>query len=332
MKALVVSGPGAITLATLDEPIAGPGAVLVHPRLVGMCGTDLEIIDGTIDQDYVHLPLTLGHEWAGIVATSAPGSASVGARVVVEGIIPCGICDECRAGDTNRCRIYDELGFTRAGAAAELVAVDADLVHVLSDSVSFESGVLVEPASVVYRAIERAHPKEGARVLVVGDGTVGLLAAHLVRLWSPSLVHVLGAREAQETLALRAGADAFFIDPATQSETYDLVIEAAGVAAAADSALASVSRGGTVVLLGLAGTGAVANLPIDDIVNGDISVIGSFSYTRKAWGAVVDLLNAGRLSLDFLVTHRYPLADWASAVATLRATDGVRGKVLLEIP
>jgi 2-desacetyl-2-hydroxyethyl bacteriochlorophyllide A dehydrogenase len=332
VKALVVSTPGAISLSTLSEPIVRPGDVLVRPRVVGMCGTDLEIIDGTIDQAYVNMPLTLGHEWSGVVAAAAPGAPGVGARVVAEGIIPCGVCDECRTGDTNRCRIYDEVGFTRAGAAAELIAVPAALVHVLSDAVSFESGVLVEPASVVYRAIDRANPREASRVLVVGDGTVGLLAAHIVRLWKPSVVHLLGARAAQEALAQRAGADAFLADPIAIVGTYDLVIEAAGDAAAVNTALASVSRGGTVVLMGLAGTGAVASLPIDDIVNGDITVVGSFSYTRSAWGAVVELLNAGRLSFDFLVTHRFSLDDWESAVATLRTSVGVRGKVLLEIP
>ncbi|MEI6361897.1 MAG: alcohol dehydrogenase catalytic domain-containing protein [Actinomycetes bacterium] len=331
MKALVVSGPGDIALLSVPDPVAGDGEVLVRPRRVGMCGTDLEIIDGSIDQAYVTMPLILGHEWSGVVVESATGMPAVGARVVVEGIIPCGVCDECRTGNTNRCRIYDELGFTRAGAAADLIAVPASLVHVLDDTVSFESGVLVEPAAVVYRAIDRANPQAGARILVVGDGTVGLLAASIARLWSPATVDVLGARTAQETLALAAGADAFLSDPLLLSTTYDVVIEAAGTAAAADTALRSVSRGGTVVLLGLAGTGAMASLPIDDIVNGDVTVVGSFSYTRTAWSAVVEMLNSDRLSLDFLVTHRFTLAEWESAVATLRHSDGVRGKVLLEI-
>jgi 2-desacetyl-2-hydroxyethyl bacteriochlorophyllide A dehydrogenase len=322
MRALVVSSPGQIALQSVQDPIAGTDEILVRPRLVGMCGTDLEIIDGSIDQAYVTMPLTLGHEWSGVVADSPTGSPPVGSRVVVEGIIPCGVCDECRTGDTNRCRIYDELGFTRSGAAADLISVPSRLVHVIADAVSFESGVLVEPAAVVYRAVARANPAEGARVLVVGDGTVGLLAA---------CMDVLGAREAQESLAHAAGADSFLTDPASLVGGYDVVIEAAGVAAAADTALRSVSRGGTVVLLGLAGTGQMASLPIDDIVNGDITIVGSFSYTQQAWAAVVDMLNSGRLSLDFLVTHRYALADWESAVAALRHSDGVRGKVLLEI-
>lgn len=331
MKALTVSAPGAIALTSLARPVALAGEVIVRPRLVGFCGTDLEIIDGTIDQAYVRMPLTIGHEWSGVIVESGTGSPAVGARVVVEGIVPCGDCSECSSGDTNRCRIYDEVGFTRPGAAAELIAVPTRLVHVLEASVSFESGVLVEPAAVVYRAIDRAEPKSGARVLVVGDGTVGLLAACLIRLWSPSTVDLLGARPAQEPLAVAAGVDEFHCDASQLRPKYDLVIEAAGVAKAAESAFAAAARGGTVVLLGLAGTGEAARLPIDDIVNGDITIVGSFSYTARAWAAVVDLLNRGRLSFDFLVTHRFELDSWETAIATLRHSEGVRGKILLEI-
>jgi D-arabinose 1-dehydrogenase-like Zn-dependent alcohol dehydrogenase len=99
-----------------------------------MCATDLELIDGTIDPAYVRYPLVLGHEWVGALE----GDSEVGpdgAHVVVEGIIPCGICDECQRGDTNLCTTYDEIGFTRAGALAERVSVPSSLVHRLNDDV-----------------------------------------------------------------------------------------------------------------------------------------------------------------------------------------------------
>jgi len=331
MWALVVTAPQAVQLAELPEPTPDDGEVLVQPRLVGMCGTDLEIIDGSIDQAYVRMPLTLGHEWSGVVVQAASDSPPVGTRVVVEGIVPCGVCPECAAGNTNRCHVYDEVGFTRPGAAADLITVPAQLVHALAPTVSFESGVLVEPAAVVYRAIDRANPQPGARVLVVGDGTVGLIAACLLRLWRPASVHLLGARSAQQPLATAAGVDAFFTDASQIGSGYDLIVEAAGATAAVEAAVAATGRGGTVVLLGLAGTGETARVPVDDIVNGDVTIIGSFGYTTNAWAAVVDLLNAGEVSLDFLITHRYPLGEWQAAVATLRRSDGVRGKVLLEI-
>ena len=85
------------------------------------------------------------------------------------------------------------------------------------------------------------------------------------------------------------------------------------------------------VLLGLAGSGVSAPLLVDDLVNSDVTVMGSFSYTAAAWAGVVELLNSGRLDLSFLVTHSYPLADWSRALQTLRTPSGARGKVVLTI-
>ena len=162
MRALVVHSPHDVALETLAEPITGDDEVLVAPLLAGMCGTDLELIDASIDPAYVHYPLTLGHEWVGQVLDDVPGVASHGDRVVVEGVIPCGDCDECLIGATNRCTTYDEIGFTRAGALAERVNVPASLVHRLNDEVDLRDAVLVEPMSVVWRV----HAAEDGRLAV----------------------------------------------------------------------------------------------------------------------------------------------------------------------
>ncbi len=334
MRALVVRGPGLVALEERARPELPSGSVLVRPTAVGLCGTDLEIVDGTLDPAYVRLPLVLGHEWSGTVvdAGSSDDAPAVGTRVVVEGIVPCWHCPACAAGDTNLCTTYDEFGFIRDGAAAGYVVAPVALVHALEPTVSAESGVLVEPAAVVLRALQRAAPRPGMRVLVIGDGTVGLLAATLVRLWSPGSVTMLGARPEQATLADAAGVDTFVTSPEAAGRGYDLVIEAAGAPAAVEAALRSADRGGHVVLIGLAGDGVPAALPIDDVVNNDLTITGSFSYTASVWAQMVSLLNAGRLDLGFLVTHRYPLAEWSAALDTLRTPVGTRGKVLLDIP
>jgi 2-desacetyl-2-hydroxyethyl bacteriochlorophyllide A dehydrogenase len=333
MKALVVREPGQITLEEYPGPVQVPGSVLIRPVVVGMCGTDLEIIDGHIDPAYVHRPVVLGHEWSGVVVdgTDAPESPPVGTRVVVEGIVPCRHCAACVAGDTNLCQTYEEFGFTRDGAAAELLSAPSELVHALAPEVSLESGALVEPASVVLRALLRAAPRPGLRILVVGDGTVALLAATLARLWSPASVTMLGARPDQHILASAAGVDTFVLDSSSAGGGYDLVIEAAGAASAVETAMGAARRGGRVVLLGLAGNNITAPLRIDDVVNGDLTVSGSFAYTSSTFRTVVDLLNTGRLTLDFLVTHRFPLTQWESALAALRSPTGTRGKILLDI-
>jgi 2-desacetyl-2-hydroxyethyl bacteriochlorophyllide A dehydrogenase len=329
VRALVVAAPGSVGLAELDAPTPGIGDVLVRPVANGMCGTDLELIDGSIDVAYVRYPLTLGHEWVGRLVDDDDTRAPGGDQVVVEGVIPDGTCAACRRGATNLCETYDEIGFTRPGAAADLVVVPAHLVHRLEPEVAALDAALVEPMAVVWRALGRAGRVAGARCLVVGDGTIGLLCAYLLRRLAPAGVDMVGARAAQQQLARRAGVDRFGVMPS--GERYDVVIEAAGQKSSTTLALASAARGGRVVLLGLATHGTLVEVAPDQLVNDDLTVQGSFSYTRDAFGEVVQMLNDGEVHPSFLVTHRFTLDEWALAVETLRSAppDQPRGKVML---
>lgn len=332
MRALVTTPGDGARLLELAAPVPLADEVLVAPVLVGLCGTDLELIDGILDPAYVTYPLILGHEWVGRLVEDVSGVGPAATAVVVEGIVPCTECGACRRGDTNRCATYDEVGFTRPGAAAELIAVPARLVHALAPAVSLDDAVLVEPMAVVWRALTRLPLVEDASVAIVGDGTIALLAAHLVRLMHPRRVVVVGRRVEQAELARAAGADEF--TTAEPSERFDLVIEAAGSAAAVTSALALAERGAQVIVLGLAPHGERVAVEPDALVNNDLVVQGSFSYTQRAWREVVARLNEGSLRPSFLITHRVALADSAAALAALRGHDprpGPRGKVVLDL-
>ena len=332
MRSLVVRSSGEIALEDVGDVTTTAGEVLVAPLLSGVCGTDLELIDATIDPAYVRYPLTLGHEWVGELLEDVPAVASAGDRVVVEGIVPCGECIECLRGDTNRCLTYDEIGFTRPGAIAERIAVPRKLIHRLEPSVQLEDAVLVEPMAVVWRALNRIPLRSGLRVAVVGDGTVAFLAAYMVRLFKPDSVVVIGRRGAQAQLALAAGVDEFVTTPPTT--TFDLVIEAAGNAAAVKTALSLAARGAELILLGLAAHGTTVEVAPDEIVNNDLIIQGSFSYTRQSWRDVVQRVNVGDLRPSFLITHRYDLEHWSDAVQALRgkvSESESRGKVTISL-
>lgn len=331
--ALVVRGPHDVLVEDRDTRAPRPDEVVVEPYFVGVCGTDLEIVRGDLDPAYVRYPLVLGHEWSGrVVGVGAEvEDLGEGDAVVVEGILACGRCPSCRAGGTNLCANYDELGFTTDGAAGPAVVVAAHLVHLLSPDVPLEAGAFVEPAAVVLRGLLEMRMVPSLEVLVIGDGTVALLAAHLVRMWSPSTVVMSGRRTGQKELAEAMGVDEFRVD-APRERAYDLVIEAAGATAAVETAVRSVAPGGQVLLLGITGHGNAAGLLVDDVVNHDISIRGSFSYTAAAWAATVRLLNAGSFRPLPLITHRYRIAQHAEAFAMLAGTgDGPRGKILFEM-
>jgi L-iditol 2-dehydrogenase len=331
VRALVVSEPGLVEVREWTVPDAPAGEALVTPLLGGMCGTDLELIDGSIDPAYVRYPLVLGHEWVGKLERDLEGVGLAGTRVVVEGVIPCGVCDACVQGASNLCVTYDEIGFTRPGALAEHVSVPAALIHRLEDHVDLDDAVLIEPMAVVWRALTRLPLRTGQRVAVVGDGTIALLAAHLVRLFEPSSITVIGRRREQGELAKRAGADEFVLDLA--SSRFDVVIEAAGTGAAVTSALALCARGGMVILLGLPPHGTSVAVAPDDLVNNDIILQGSFSYTRESFADVVRRVNAGDIRPGFLITHRFTLESALKAVETLRrsGSDEPRGKVVVSL-
>jgi len=213
-RALVVEQPGSIAVVKREDLHPGPGEVVARPAYCGICRTDLELLAGEVDPAFVRYPLTLGHEWSGRVEAVGEGVAGIepGQRCVAEGIIPCGVCASCLAGATNVCEIYDEVGFTREGGAGDQILVPARVVHALDESVSLLDAAVVEPSAVVLTGLEKISPRPGLRVLVVGDGTIALLAVLLAGLWPPAELVVAGRRAEQEELARELGATDFTLD------------------------------------------------------------------------------------------------------------------------
>ena len=330
-RALVITAPGSIGLRDVPELVPGPGEVVARPVHTGICGTDLELLAGVVDPAYVRYPLVPGHEWSGVIEAVGPGVTGLepGQPVIAEGIIPDRICAQCVAGHTNLCLVYDELGFTRAGTAADQVLLPAQVVHVLGGSVSLLEAALAEPAAVAWRAIGRGHPRPGERIAVVGDGTLALITAHLLRLYSPAELIVVGQRPAQAGLAAELGATGFTVE--APAPRFDLVIEAAGSPSAVERALSLARRGGRVVLVGLAGNDVKAAFGIDNAVNNDLLISASFAYTSAAFAEVAALLRSGQISPAPLITHRFPLEDYEQAYQMLRAGSGPRGKVILDV-
>ncbi|HST24464.1 MAG TPA: alcohol dehydrogenase catalytic domain-containing protein [Gaiellaceae bacterium] len=335
MRAVVIERPGEVALREIDAPVCGPEDVVVRSRAAGVCRTDLEVLKGELDPRWVRYPCVPGHEWSGEVVEVGARVEGVapGDRVVCEGMIPCGRCRRCAAGDTNLCENYDQLGFTRVGGYGELVLAPARVVHRLPEHVSFDAGVLVEPASVVLRALERGRAGAGEAVGVVGVGTLGSLAIVLARLVGPSRIVAYGTREEELELALRLGADEA-VDVSAGEPVLgelDLVLETAGAVPAVDLSTRLVREGGRVVLLGIAGEGkTLAALPADRVALRDLELIGSVGYTSAAWTRVVGLLADRRVDLDPIVTHRFPLEEFEQAFELMENRTGVVAKIVLE--
>jgi L-iditol 2-dehydrogenase len=343
VRGVLVERPGDVSYAELAAPEPGPDDVLVESRVAGVCRTDLEIVHGLLDPAWVRYPVVPGHEWSGVVSATGELVTDLepGDRVVCEGIVPCGRCERCRTGDTNLCLDYDQIGFTRPGGYGETVVAPRRVVHRLPETVSFESAVLIEPAACVLRALERAAPRPGERIGVLGVGTLGSLVVLLARMFSPSLLVAYGIRESELRLATRLGADAVVHvsenDPVAETQRLagaglDLVVESAGAPAAFELATTLVRPGGRCALLGITGKGSTVEMPPDRLSLGDLSLIGCFSYTTAVWSRVVGLVTSGSVDFSPLVTHRVPAAEFERAFELLESPDSAATKVLLEHP
>ena len=335
MRAVVVEGPNAVSYREVQAPAVGPDDVLVESREAGLCRTDIEMMTGVFtDPRWVRFPVIPGHEWAGTVVEVGANVESVAAgdRVVCEGMIACHRCGPCRRGETHWCERIEALGFTRPGGYAELVAVPEQVVHRLPEHVSFDAGVLVEPASVVLRGLEKARPETGEAVGVIGVGTLGSLAIALLALHSPSRIVAYGVREEELELARTLGATEVVLagDGATAQPELDLVVETAGVPSAVELATRLCRPGGRAVLLGIAGEGRTLTLPSDLFVAQDMTLIGSIAYPTSTWSRVVGLVADGVVDLDPIVTHRFPIGDFEEAVRLMDDRRGIVAKIVLE--
>jgi threonine dehydrogenase-like Zn-dependent dehydrogenase len=317
---------------TGPAPRPGAGEVVVAVAAAGLCGSDLELYDGRRPAAYRSYPIVPGHEWAGTVAevgADVEGLAP-GDRVVAEGIRWCGACARCREGATNLClAAYAETGFTHPGAFSDNVAVPARLVHALPADADLEQAALIEPAACVATGLLAAPPRPGARVAVVGAGTLGLLATLLAGLYSPGELVAIDPRADRRAAALGLGATAEMPPPA-EGETLeldaDLVIETAGAGHTVPTALAAARRGGTVVALGIAGAGPVSMDP-DVIAVRHLEIRGVFSAHSAAWQHVVGLFGEGLLPTASLISHRLRLGEYERALELIGRPD--TGKVLL---
>lgn len=330
--AVVLQAPGTVRLVPHTPRPPGPGEAQVRIHAVGVCGSDRELFQGNRPAPYARYPVTPGHEWSGTIACVGAGvpRSLAGRKVVGEGFRNCQVCERCHTGETTLCTAgYAETGFTEPGAMAPTVTLPARLLHALPQEADLDAAALLEPAACVAAAALRARVRPGDRVAVVGDGTLGMLAARLLAASSPAELLMVGARPERARLAESFGVTVHRHHRETPaSGGFDTVVEAAGAPGAAGQAAGLLRRGGRLVLTGLP--------PADDtgldpaaLVLGQVEVHTVFGAPPAAWAYAVRAFACRLLDPLPLVTHRLPLREAERAVALTGGGDPAVGKVLL---
>ena len=278
MRALVLTGPGRAEVQDVPVPIAGPGDVVVDVARVGVCGTDEELFSG--EMAYFHsgraaYPLRPGHEWCGVVREVGAGvdDAWVGRRVTGHTMLWCGRCDRCRSGRRHVCREMIEVGVALGfdGALAERLRVPVDSLLPLPDAVDDVAGALVEPGGNAWRCAAAAHAAPGARILVWGSGSIGLLSAAFAAA-AGAEVHLVGRRPSSLEGAERFGVTGAWTQDRIPDLPFHAVIDATNDPEVPARATEVVEPGGRVVLIGLAG--APSRIDTRDLVLRDVTAVG----------------------------------------------------------
>jgi (R,R)-butanediol dehydrogenase / meso-butanediol dehydrogenase / diacetyl reductase len=263
MRAVVYHGPGQVHLEEWPVPEPRPGEVLLQITGAGVCGSDV----GEYDHGPVLMatatrhpvtghqgPLVMGHEFAGrVVALGAEVAGLRTGDLVASGAgVSCGACAACRIGRTNLCERYWTLGFHRDGGLAEYVAAPASvLARVDESAVAEDAAALTQPISIATHSMRRGDPAPGADVLTIGAGGVGaFLVAALRALTAVRTVVTIEPDMARRAVAAELGAEAYAPADAPEGR-YPLVYEVSGTKAGFETAMASVSNGGRIVLIGL---------------------------------------------------------------------------------
>ena len=302
---------------------------MVAVKWAGICGSDIDVLNGTRSAEYVRYPVVPGHEWSGIVESIGDGvdPALVHKPVVGENIRSCGKCRSCREG--NVCEgTYSEAGFTIDGAWADRMLVPANQLHVLPDNADLRSAAGIEPGACAATAVNRANIEPHHLVAVVGGGTIGMLCTQLSRARGAD-VTVIDPRSSRQPIATACGASRL-IDPElalSGVRGFDVVIEAAGAIGSVQMAVDLVRRGGRVVVCGAAA-------PLDvlrsvDIMSKSLVMHGVFGATRHGWNVAVSEFATGNLNPGVLVTHEFPLNEIERALDVSESAGPAVGKVLL---
>ncbi len=342
MNALVWLGPRQMVLRREPMPTPSDGEVLLAVAAAGICGSELS---GYLGQNSLRRPpLVMGHEAAGRIAHAHTGTLADGSiphkgqRVTFNPLVACGTCDLCRAERTNLCRNRTLIGAHRPGAFAQFVAVPAAQCWPLPDHLDDVAGSLTEPLACAIRAVALSQILSGEPLLVLGAGPIGLCCVAAARAAGVEQIMVSDIAAQRLTVAEQWGAqkvaNAHEQDVVAAAQQFApggvaAVIDAVGTDATRAQAVGAVTPGGRVVFIGL--HAEASPLAANYLIRQEVTVTGSFTYTRDEFKQALELLSRGvvRPNGDWL--EERPLDAAPDAFAELVAGRAATSKIVLRI-
>ncbi|UQX87579.1 zinc-dependent alcohol dehydrogenase family protein [Jatrophihabitans telluris] len=324
MKAAIITGVGAISVETVDDPKPQARQVVIEVAGAGICGTDLHILEGEFAPT---LPIIPGHEFSGTVVEvgSEVSELVVGDRVAVDPSLYCYECYQCRRGRNNMCERWAAIGVSVAGGAAQYALAPVANCWKVPDSLELSDASLVEPLSCAVRGFDVLRPNLGDTYLIYGSGTMGLMMMELAKRAGAASVSMVDLNPDRLDTARLLGCT----EAVTSAEEivgsyphlWDIVIDCTGVEAAIADGLNRVGKGGTFQQFGVTAYSARATIEPYKIYNQEIRIVGSMAVLRS-FERAGDLLAIGALKPEVMISDRFSLDDYPKAIEQFKAGVG----------
>jgi L-iditol 2-dehydrogenase len=321
-----------------DVPVVGENDVLIKVMASGICGSDL--------MEWYRIkraPLVLGHELAGEIVEVGKNVAQfkAGDRVFATHHVPCDECVYCLSGHTTACQVFQEKNNFAPGGFSQLLKVTGRSVQTgilkLPDNVSFETGTFIEPLATVVRAMRTIGLTPGDSVMIYGSGLAGILFVKLAKALGAGVVIVSDISAYRLEMAKKAGAD-FVVQSQENVPEFivqnngrlvDKVVICTGATSAAEAALSSVDRGGTILFFAVAQPGETIAVDFNPFWRNGISFKTCYGAAPVDNRQALELLRCGSVKVSDMITHRYSIEEIGTAFTAAAQSSGVL-KVLIE--
>lgn len=337
MKAMYIEKPGKVEIRDIDMPVRKKGEVLLKLLYGGICGSDLGSYRGTFAYfDYPRIP---GHEFsAEVIEADEDNEYGIkpGMVVTCNPYFNCGHCYSCNHDIVNACMDNQTMGCQRDGAFCEYITMPIERVY---DGKGMNPKTLaaIEPFCISYHGVSRANVKEGDKVLVVGAGTIGVLAAIAAKA-KGAVVYISDVSEGKLEMAKEFGIDGTLLNDSSENFTkrvekttegngFDVTIEAVGLPSTFQNCIDACCFGGRMVLIGVGKKNLDFNFTL--IQKKELNVFGSRNALKKDFLELIDLVNAGKAPLEKIITNVYSFHDAAKAFDDFAHNPGNMLKVVL---
>lgn len=339
MKAIILEEPGKVVIGNIDKPTPKPGEALLKLLYGGICGSDLGSYRGL--NAYVSYPRVPGHEFSAEIVEVGENDMGFkpGMIVTCNPYFNCGTCYSCQRGLVNACTDNQTMGVQREGAFSEYITMPVERIYD-GKGLAPKTLALIEPFCISYHGVSRADIKKGEKVLVVGAGTIGVLAAVAAKAKGGEVTICDVAPEKLDYAYKTFGLDHKILNKSpedfdkgiqelTDGNGFDVTIECVGMPQTFQNCIDAACFGGRVVLIG------VSKRNIDDffftiIQKKELNIYGSRNAMKKDFLELIELVKSGKVDLEKIVTNEYRWTDAPKAFADFAENAGKMLKVVLD--